>query len=483
MHAVWQWLIYLARLFPVNILFILSDQFRHDCLGTLGHPVVQTPHLDALAAQGTLFSRTYCPTMACGPARASLFTGYYADTHGMQGNQTTLVPPDLPVLPEYLAQNNYDTALVGKLHLKPMHRDFGFRYIRRHDAPYSNYSPEEAEDSAYLRYLRETAYAEQPAEAVRLFTEDEASQHTDELRFMLGSNFVDEEHHEATWAVRESIHYLRHERRKDQPFFLNCSFFGPHQPFLCPEPWDQLYPPDEIPLPPDFYYGVEDKPIFRNSAHMAWRQRRDEWGWNEATYRKILSAYYGYVAMIDHGIGQLLQTLQEEGLADDTLVIFSADHGEFGGQYRSFYKGLPYEGSTHVPLIVRDPRIEQQPKTCALNVSNIDLFATCLTAAGATVPADAESRDLTPLWSGQTETWDNRTLWKKGKQSFVVRDDGKLLREGQGAEAVYEFYDLQNDPWEEKNQLDQPRFAPNIAALKQELDAWHQDQDDRSRQR
>ena len=205
MHAVWQWLIYLARLFPVNILFILSDQFRHDCLGTLGHPVVQTPHLDALAAQGTLFSRTYCPTMACGPARASLFTGYYADTHGMQGNQTTLMPPDLPVLPEYLAQNNYDTALVGKLHLKPMHRDFGFRYMRRHDAPYTNYSSEEAEDSAYLRYLRETAYAEKPSEAVRLFTEDEACQHTDELRFMLGSNFVDEEHHEASWAVRESI--------------------------------------------------------------------------------------------------------------------------------------------------------------------------------------------------------------------------------------------------------------------------------------
>ena len=184
--------------------------------------------------------------------------------------------------------------------------------------------------------------------------------------------------------------------------------------------------------------------------------------------------------MIDHGVGQLLQTLQEEGLADDTLVIFSADHGEFGGQYRSFYKGLPYEGSTHVPLIVRDPRVAQQPKICALNVSNIDLFATCLTAAGATVPADAESRDLAPLWSGQNETWDNRTLWKKDKQSFVVRDDGKLMREGSGAEAVYEFYDLQNDPWEEKNQLDQPRFAPNIATLKQELDTWHADQDDKT---
>ncbi|MFL2542161.1 MAG: sulfatase [Candidatus Latescibacterota bacterium] len=461
----------------MNILFILADQFRHDCLGALAHPVVQTPNLDRLATAGTLFSRTYCAAMACGPARAALFTGYYADTHGMQGNQTTLMPPDLPVLPEYLAQHNYDTALVGKLHLKPMRRDFGFRYLQRHDAPYTNYSPEEAEDSAYLRYLQESAYADHPGEAVRLFTEDEASQHTDELRFMLGSNFVDAEHHEVSWTVRESTRYLRHERRRDQPFFLNCSFFGPHQPFLCPEPWDKLYPPDEIPLPPDFYYGVEDKPIFYNSPHMAWRQRRDEWGWDEGTYRQILSAYYGYVAMIDDGVGQLLQTLHDEGLADDTLVIFSADHGEFGGQFRSFYKGLPYEGSTHVPLIISDPRVIQQPATCTLNVSNIDLFATCLANAGAKIPSDAESRDLTPLWHDQVATWDNRTLWKKGNQSFVVRDDAKLLREGSGTDATYEFYDLANDPWEETNQFDLPRYATDIDALKQELDSWHKDQD------
>jgi arylsulfatase len=463
----------------VNILFVLADQFRHDCLSSLGHPVVQTPHLDGLAASGTHFTRTYCATMACGPARASLFTGYYADTHGMQGNQTTLMPPDLPVLPEYLAKSGYDTALVGKLHLKPMHRDFGFRYLQRHDAPYTNYSPEEAEDSAYIRYLQETAYADQPGEAVRLFTEDEASQHTDELRFMLGSNFVDEEHHETSWVVRESIRYLRDERHKYRPFFLNCSFFGPHQPFICPAPWDQLYPPEDIPLPADFYYGVEDKPIFRNSAQMAWRQRRDEWGWDEGTYRKILSAYYGYVAMIDHGVGQLLHALREEGLADDTLVIFSADHGEFGGQYRSFYKGLPYEGSTHVPLIIRDPRVEQQPQTCPLNVSNIDLFSTCLAAAGTAGPEDTESRDLGPLCAGETDKWDNRTLWKKGNQSFVVRDDSKLVREGEGTEAVYEFYDIEGDPWEEKNQVDQPHCAENVAALRLELDAWHKEQDGR----
>ena len=136
-----------------------------------------------------------------------------------------------------------------------------------------------------------------------------------------------------------------------------------------------------------------------------------------------------------------------------------------------------------MPLIVCDPRVEQQPRTCSLNVSNIDLFATCLAAAGATGPEDTESRDLGPLWAGETDGWDNRTLWKKGNQSFVVRDDSKLVREGGDAEAIYEFYDLAGDPWEEKNQLDQPRFAQDVVALRRELDAWHEEQDGRANRR
>ena len=161
----------------MNVLFILTDQFRFDCLGTLGHRVLHTPNLDALAAESTLFTNTWYATMACAPARASLFTGYYADTHGMGGNQTVLDPPDRMVLPEYLADAGYDTALVGKLHLKPMERTFGFRHLQRHDAPYTNYSAEEAGDSAYIRYLGETAFQHDPQEAVRRFTEDELPAH------------------------------------------------------------------------------------------------------------------------------------------------------------------------------------------------------------------------------------------------------------------------------------------------------------------
>ena len=465
----------------MNILLILTDQFRHDCLSGLGHPVVKTPHLDSLASEGTLFSRAYCATMACGPARASLFTGYHADTHGMWTNQTPLVPPDLPVLPEYLTRSGYDTALVGKLHLKPMSRDFGFRYVRRNDAPYTNYSQEEADDSAYLAFLRETMFWKEPEQAVRLFTEDEACLESDEMRFMLGSNFVDEAHHEVSWTTQEAIRYLREERPPDRPFFLNCSFYGPHQPFLCPAPWDEIHPPEEIPLPPGFENSVDDKPIFSNSQHMAWRLQRDARGWGPTEYRSILSAYYGYVSMIDHSLGQLFQTMKEEGLWDNTMVIFAADHGEFGGQFRSFYKGLPYEGSTHVPLIIRDPRSSEEGRACSRNVSNLDIFSTCLSASGTALPGDTESRDLAPLAASSTGAWDNRALWKKGGQSFVVRDDHKLMRGRVGEKTVYEFYDLADDPWEATNRMGDPSLSDDIGQLRDELDAWHAAQDEKGR--
>lgn len=464
----------------MNVLFILTDQFRFDCLGGLGHPVVRTPNLDALATDSTLFTNTWCATMACAPARASIFTGYYADTHGMGGNQTVLDPPDRKVLPEYLADAGYDTALVGKLHLKPMERAFGFRHLQRHDAPYTNYSAEEADDSAYIRYLGETAFQHDPDEAVHRFTEDEACQHTDEERFMLGSGFLDAEHHEVSWAVRESIQYLRHERDTDKPFFLNCSIFGPHQPYLCPAPWDQLYPPETIPLPTDFHYGVEDKPIFMDSPQMDWLARRDSLGWNEATYQRLLSAYYGYVSMIDEGVGQLMTALREEGLFDETLIVFSADHGEFGGQFRAFYKGLPYEASCHVPLIIRDPGVSGGQR-CSQNTSNIDLFSTILNTAGVDPPHDIESRDLTNLVRGDESAWDNRTGWKKGNQSFLVRDGSKLVRGNVGGHVVYELYDLAVDPLEERNLVDDADQSATIDALRQELDTWHQDQDDKSR--
>ncbi|MBT3379604.1 MAG: sulfatase-like hydrolase/transferase [Lentisphaerae bacterium] len=458
-----------------NVVMILADQFRHDVLGTLGHPVVETPNLDRLADDGVLFSNAYCGTMACGPSRASLFTGLHSDAHGQLTNQIDLWPPDIPVLPELLADAGYDTALVGKLHLKPMSRRFGFRYCLRHDAPYTNYSREEAADSAYVKYLQTGPFKDDPEGVVRRFTEDEACfPDRDQKRFILGSNIVTEEDHEVPWAVRESINYVRNERDKRKPFFLNTSFYGPHQPMLCPGRWERLYPPDELPLPPGFSNPVGDKPIMINR----FRDLRERDGWSETDYRDVFSAYYGYIAMIDHYLGRLFEALKQEGLWDNTIVIFTADHGDYMGQFRRFFKGGGgYEGSTHVPLIIRDPRNKQRGRRCSRNVSGMDLFRTCLVAAGAAVPPDTDARDLTPLVGGQGDGWDNTVLWKANDESMIVRDRHKLMRAARNGTVHYEFYDLGQDPWEAVNRAEDPLFAAQIREMRAELDAWHAEQD------
>jgi len=439
----------------------------------LGHPIVRTPNLDALAGDGVLFTQAYCASVPCGPARASIFTGRYPDAHGVTGNRRH-IHPDIPVLPECLRDAGYDTALVGVLHLHPFERRYGFNHFMRHDAPYTNFFPEEAYDSAYVRYLQQTLFKDDPEKPIRLFTEDEACLETDELRYMLGSNFIDEEHHVTTWTARETITYLREKRR--EPFFLNCSFFGPHQPYLCPGTWETLYNPAKVPLPDDFFVNTADKPLFTHSPLQDLAERRKRQGWDKARYRRVLSAYYGNIAMIDHALGCIFNTLKKEGLWDNTLIIFTADHGDYGGQFKSFYKGLPYEGSIHIPMIIRDPRERFQGRTENANVNSIDLFATCLAAAGVAPPKGCESRDLGNLSAGKRNDWVNRTFWKKGTCSALVRDGFKLMRDTIEGEIVYEFYDLSKRPIDAQNEIHAPQAAERVEQMKSELNTWHDGQ-------
>lgn len=455
---------------PINIVFILTDQFRFDCLGCLGHPLLKTPNLDAMAAQGTLFSRAYCATMPCGPARTSIFTGRYADTHKAKDNQTTMAPPDRPVLPELLKPLGYETALVGKLHLKPFNRRFGFDHFLRSDAPYTNYLEEEATESAYIRFLQATCFKDRPEQAIQVFTDDEDCLESNEMRFMLGSNPVDAEHHITTWTADESVQLLEHGLM--EPFFLNVSFFGPHQPYLCPAPWDALYPADTLPLPEDFFVEPDSRRILMNSFHRNLIQRREHHGWDAQAYRQILSAYYGNISMIDHAVGRLMDALKAGGLLDRTLVVFTADHGDYAGQFGTFYKGLGYEGSAHVPLIVQAPSSPPRGTEVDSPVNNMDLFATLLSIAGGTPPPDTESRDFSCLLSGHTHAWGNDTFFKCGANAFLVQDHLKVMRDQVGGDTVYEMFDLDERPLEHRDLCHAPEYSSIFESLKQELDAW-----------
>ncbi len=452
-----------------NILFILTDQFRFDCLSCLGHPVVKTPNLDRLANSGTLFENAYCATMPCGPARASIFTGTYPNVHKSIDNYTNMAPPDLPVIPEYLRDKEYDTALVGKLHLKPFHRDYGFNHFIRSDAPYTNYIEVDATESAYIEYLRKNN-ACPDADPIKLFTEDEACLFSDEFRFMMGTNVTDEANHMTTWTANESIKLI--DGKLEQPWFLNASFFGPHQPYLCPERWEKMYDPDNLPLPEDFHNEIDDKPIF-NKSLLHWRDGRDQRGWDEKVYRKILAGYYGNISMIDHYVGKILDAVQKNDLWDDTIIIFTADHGDYGGQFKSFYKGVGYEGSIHIPMIIRHPDYPGGKKNKSV-VNTIDLFSTILTQTGCKIPDYAESKDLIPLLSENSTSQEKQTFFKWHQHTVMIKDHFKLMRDEIDNKPVYEFYDLSKRPLESVNDYTNPTYAAVINSMRGELDTWTQ---------
>lgn len=455
----------------MNILFICADQFRFDCLSSLGHPCVRTPHLDALARQGVNFTSAFAATAPCSPSRASMFTGQYPDTHGVVNGNSPLQPNDRPVLPQHLQHAGLHTALIGKLHLYPFFRDFGFDHFQRSDYFFNNYDAEALEDSSYLHWLRRRLGTPAADQIIVRFSDDEACYATDQRRFIVGRNHVDEAHHPTTWTTDEAIRYLNQAGRK--PFFLNVSYFGPHQPYACPSPWNEMYDPNELPLPEDFDNRFDDKPIIANDKfYQQSRGFREAQGWTRQTHREALAAYYGNISMIDHHVGRLLAGLRASGHADNTMVVFTADHGDMAGQFGCYFKSLGYDGSARVPLIVRDPRSARAGQRESRAVSLLDLYATFLATADATPAEEHASRDLTPLLLEEGANWDDRVYFKQGSHAMLVRGDLKLLRDLVDDEVVYELYDRTRLPIDAVNLWPARQADPVCEQLRRELDAW-----------
>lgn len=446
-----------------NILLCIVDQWNYRCLGFLDHPDVKTPNLDRFSQESVVFSSAYCASMACVPSRSCIFSGLEQHHHGAVNNDSPFRDPDQVVLPQLLQQAGYDTALVGKLHLHPFHRDYGFRYMLRNDAPYTNYLPAEAEESAYVDFLADAAYDGDKKAVIERFSDDEGAIYSDEQRFILGTNVAEKkEFHESEWCVEEAIRYLAQERDKEKPFFLNVGFFGPHQPYLAPPPFDQSsYPAESLELPPGFDADVSDRPrLFEDDL----RKRRQARNPSELWYKEMLAAYYGYISLLDFSIARLFDWLKANDLWDNTAVIFTADHGDYAGQFRMFFKGTAHEGAAHVPLMVKEPDQKLGRKIIA-SVSNLDLFRYCLNLANAPTPSQCDSRDLF-----EQAKRHNAVAWFEcAGQIGMVRYRHKLIRTKFKGKTNWEFYDLERDPGECVNAFFKPEYIGIIERMQHEL--------------
>ncbi len=489
-----------------NFILIMTDQHRADHLGCYGNPVVRTPNIDALAAGGRRWDRFYVANPICMPNRASIMTGRMCSLHGARHNGIPL-SRDHTTFVELLRDAGYNTGLIGKSHLqsftgKPATNRFqpqeGFhtpspplRDAHKRNRHGSEYDLEvvpawdkplaertEGDFYGFAHVEIAADHADQASGDYHLWARSQRS----DFDSLVGPDnalpdnrikapqawrtAVPEELYSTSWIADRSQAWLAQCARSDEPFFLQMSFPDPHHPFTPPGHYWDMYDPADIALPVSF--GKGDLPPIRAMREALEngtdpRDNQNPFAVTEDEARAIIALTYGSITMIDDAIGRVLADLQSLGLADDTVVIFTSDHGDYMGDHGLMLKLLlHYQGIIRVPFIWRDPVSPDQGSLDGTLGSSIDIAATILARAGIQPFNGLQGRDLLSEKAPEAilvEEDSQRTMTGFNRPQRVrtmVTDRYRMsLREG---EDWSELYDLQTDPHELDNRYDDPEF-------------------------
>ena len=327
-----------------NILFIMTDQQRGDCLGLDGHPVLNTPNLDYLAHSGTLFRHGYSETPSCIPARRTVMSGQAPATHGMVGMTGGVDwQPDATLAGE-LSAAGYQCEMIGKLHLWPHRKRFGFHHMLVADST-------RGKDNDYLDWLGGAVPIERWAMAHGISPNG----------WQARPNHVPEEQTHTFWCISQAIEFLS-KRDPTVPFFLNVSFIDPHPPFTPPQFYYDRYAGRDLGQPavgdwaPQF---PEPQKGFDPEGRMP---RRQQLRLDDDTMHYCRAGYFGLINHVDTQIGRLLMYLRDERLLEESFILFTSDHGEMLGDQNMFAKTRPFESSARVPFLARAPMTMSYPR-------------------------------------------------------------------------------------------------------------------------
>lgn len=440
---------------PPNILVLFTDQHRWDCLGVNGHPILETPNLDRLAAQGMNFSRAFTPSPVCVPTRASLQTGTWATRHLAIANPGTEAPrhfrDDLPAFSQVLHNAGYRLGMVGKWQIHPRlgPLDFGYHFY--------------TDDAAYSAWREGAGIPPRPHKN-RWFGELDPFVLPEQTRLGWGAD-----------QVIASLRLLAGENAAGQrtPFFLRWDTSEPHLPNILPEPFHSMYPPEQIEPWPSWPDPLENKPFIQARMRRSWGI--DRWTWKE--WAPIVSRYLGEISLLDAQVGRILDELDRLGMAENTLVVYTCDHGDLCGAHGMIDKHyVMYDDVTHVPFIARWPAvIPAGSQSGAFVCHSLDLAATFCELAGQPIPETFQGKSLLPVFSGETNGREDIFAMYQGNQfglysQRMVRDERwKFIF---NATAEDELYDLENDPGEIHNLAYTPGAANELARLRGRMVAW-----------
>lgn len=452
-----------------NILFICTDQQRYDSLGCYGNTHIRTPTIDQLATDGVLFEQCYVQSPVCSPSRASLVTGQYVHSHGLLSNGVAL-PSHQPLFSRALADSGYTCGMIGKMHPAACfdghtekRLDDGFAFYKWSHAP-THASPE----NDYHQWLREhhaSIYEQAVADGERARHEPAAF------------DTIPTEAHYSRWVSERAIEFLDQERREDDPFFLWVNFFDTHHPFIAPQEYLDRYDPDDLPDPVGFKGELATKPsIQQQVSDESYANRARGYTTHSRRHiKELVATYYAMVSLVDDETKRILDCLEALGLRNDTIVIFTSDHGEMLGDHQLLLKGpMLYDCAVRVPLIIQWPGSLPAGERRSELVQWIDLTTTFTDLAGLDPLPTAQGMSLLPLARGDDEAegrgWALCEYFNSGPpydppviMTMLRAGDHKLIvQHGPPTttrERTGELYDMIADPDELTNLWDDPGSA------------------------
>ncbi|RBO83294.1 choline-sulfatase [Marinomonas aquiplantarum] len=441
-----------------NILFIMADQLAASALSAYGHTVTKTPNLDKLAKQGVVFDSAYCNSPLCAPSRYVLMTGQLPSKIGAFDNAADF-PADIPTFAHYLRAQNYKTALSGKMHFCGPDQLHGFEERLTTDIYPADYGwfPNWDDPDTRPTWYHNMSSVTQAGPCVR-------------------SNQLDFDDEVVFHAQRYLYDYVR--REQDRPFCLTVSMTHPHDPYAIPQEYWDRYQDEDIDLPKVTIAKEDQDP---HSARLQEVYAYYDQELSEQQVRNARRAYYGAISYVDDKIGLLLKALEETGLDENTIIVFSGDHGDMLGERNLWYKMSFFEGSARVPMIVHAPE-RFDPKRIKQSVSTMDLLPTFLDMACADHNTEfampIQGRSLLPHLTGKNDGHDEVIGEYFGEGTlaplFMIRR--KQYKYVCCTLDPEQLFDLEKDPLELNNLAEQTEYQEILMAFRKEAASrWNSD--------
>ena len=440
-----------------NILFLMTDQHRADCMGCSGNSIIKTPNLDRIAREGIRFTQAYSSTPSCTPARAGLLTGLSPWHHGMigYGKVAERYPFELP---RAMHDAGYYTYAIGKLHYAPQRNYHGF------DGALLDESGR-AQSQGFVSDYRKWFHAKAPD-----LNPDATGIGWNEYR--AGVYALPEELHPTRWTGDRAVEFIRGYDRKE-PFFLKVSFARPHSPYDPPKRFMDMYKPEDMPAPNVGKWAAKYAPATQSNLS-SWH---GDLGLEQA--RKSRQGYYGSVSFIDEQIGFVLKALEDKGMLDNTLIMFTADHGDMLGDHNLWRKSYAYDGSAHIPMLMRWPKSmgcqTRRGSTAPQPVELRDILPTCLDMAGKSAPdKKLDGASLLDLARGESKHWreyidlEHDTCYSK-ENHWNALTDGRWKYIFHAFDGSQQLFDLSNDPGELLDLASDPKFADELKKWRQRM--------------